>query len=306
MGSLIEAVDRRFLFSSLLPSLVFSAALAFVWFPEALLGGSAVPLVLVLVVGGLLGGVLAGATGKILRWYEGYWGRLPVGAVGRRWHLRRLAALADRTELIHLTYPLPSRPEEVMPTGFGNILRSAELYPQDRYGADTAIVWPRLYPVLPDRMVTQLGSARAAVDLLITTSFLAGIFALVSGVSLLVSGGPWWRFLLFFWGGAAFAWIAYLGALPAAVTYGQHIRTAFDLYRHSLLTHLGLGGSDERELWRRLGQHWLRNIPLDADLEPDLPVPPVPPVSSRGPTLPLSAWLGAAVLVAGLLGVLIL
>jgi hypothetical protein len=259
--------------------------------------------VVLVAVTGLLAILVSAATPEILRLVEGYWLTPPfrlLACCGRRHHQRRLADLPrdpDGYRAIHMRYPLPTQPGEVMPTRLGNILRSAELYPRDRYGIDTAVTWPRLYQVLPDRQVAQISVARGAVDLLVTTSALATLFALISGGYLLAIETRWWRFLLCFWAADTVAWLSYLGALAAAVTYGQLIRTAFDVYRGELLTQLGL--TEQPGLWPRLAQLWYRGIPLDADLEADQADAPT---ESHGVALLLGNMLLVIGLVAGLAG----
>ncbi len=62
-------------------------------------------------------------------------------------------------------------PERLLPTALGNVLRSAEDRAGVRYGADSVVVWPRLFPLLPEQLarsvedeVTQLDvSARLTV-----------------------------------------------------------------------------------------------------------------------------------------------
>jgi hypothetical protein len=311
LSSLTEALDRRFLLNAGLPSVLFVLAVAFVWLAGAdparaaarLDRAGTAQLVALVAAAGLVAVLCSAANPQVLRLFEGYWrtpaGRLLAGC-GRRNHQRRLAGLArdpDGYRAIHLRYPLPTQPAEVMPTRFGNILRSAELYPTDRYGIDTAVTWPRLYQVLPERQVRQVAAARGTVDLLVTTSLLAALLALVGGGYLVATGAVWWRFLLCFWVAAAVAWLCYLGALAAATSYGQLIRTAFDVHRGELLTQLHL--VEEPGLWRRLAQHWYRGIPVHAELEPD---EVVAPTEERGPACALG-YLGLAlVALAGLGG----
>ena len=44
----------------------------------------------------------------------------------------------------------PSSPGYFLPTPIGNILRAAERRPFDKYGLDAIVVWPRLWPALPE------------------------------------------------------------------------------------------------------------------------------------------------------------
>jgi hypothetical protein len=117
------------------------------------------------------------------------------------------------------------------------------------------------------------------------------------GGYLLATDADWWRFLFCFWLAGVVGWLTYLGALAAGSTYGQLIRTAFDVHRGEVLTQLGL--TEQPGLWPRLAQHWYRGIPRDAELEPDQPDAPT---ESRGMALPLGNMLVALALVVGVLG----
>jgi hypothetical protein len=313
---LADALDRRFLVNAALPSALLVLLTAFVTLAHADPRQAAAfwntadpfPWMVLVVATGLVAVTVSAATPLLLRLFEGYW-RTPAGkllaSAGSRHHRRRLAQLAedpDAYAVIHLRYPLPTQPEQVMPTRFGNILRSAELYPRDRYGIDTSVTWPRLYQVLPERQVSQIAAARGAVDFLVVTSVVAGMFAAISAVSLWAAGASWWRFLLSFWGGAAVAWLTYLGTLAAAVTYGQLIRTAFDVHRGDLLARLDL--ADEPGLWPRLAQFWFRGLPVEIEPEPDEPAPEPPSVP--GPMPSLSSSLLLLVGVVGVVGALAL
>ena len=294
LTSISGSLDRRFLINTLVPCLLFATLLSIVFSSGADITAAAAEwgrmdsasrvwlIGAVIGAASLLAVVLAAQASQILRLYEGYWptpaGRL-VAAVGRNWHLRRLAALAASEDnqayhLIHLRYPLPTQPEQVMPTSFGNMLKSAELYPRDRYDIDATIAWPRLYQVLPERAVAGVAAARGGVELQLTTSLLATLFAVLSGAYLFASGGSWWRFLACVWGGLLFAWLLYRGALGDAVVYAQYIRTAFDVYRIDLLEKLRIpvphDPDAERRQWLRLAYHWQRGIPLEVGIEPDL------------------------------------
>jgi hypothetical protein len=160
----------------------------------------------------------------------------------------------------------PADPADILPTRLGNVLRSAESYPSERYGADAVLTWPRLFPLLPDKLTASLTAARAEIEFQLTISAQAAFFAVAAGAWLAVTGGPVRLFLACYWGGAAVAWATYRGALAPARLYGEQVRVAFDLYRGELLTCLGLEGDDQ---WPRLNQFWYRNIPLDTPLLPE-------------------------------------
>jgi hypothetical protein len=281
------APDRRFVLSAWLPSLVFWAAIAGLivaaWGPAATLSwwsahGGEVRLALLALGLGLTvltALILTTLLGPLIRFYEGYWDRLPFGphlARGRQAHhrgvLQSLAAqLPTNQSRISLTYPPPDLPEFVMPTRLGNVLRNAELYPLVRYEIDAVLVWPRLYYVLPEAFAKALGSAKANLDLMIVISFLGYLFAWVGG-SVALACLPFYATPACFAAGVLVAWIGYEGAVQAALPYAQLIKVAFDLHRGTLLKGLSLrepnSYGEEKQRWRQIGNLWYHGAPEGA------------------------------------------
>lgn len=212
--------------------------------------------------------VVDGQTRSITQAYEGYWGGVlsPLRQYGERRHRERLDSLRTGGEVgkIYPAYPLSRK--QVMATRLGNILRAAERYPLDRYGADGVVVWPRLYSLLPARVVTSVAQARGSLEFLLVLSALAAAFALLSGIYLLAVTAPVWLFLSCFWGGMAVAVVAYRSSLGAALVYAEVLRSAFDLYRLDVLSNLRLpqpaDATAERQRWTELQHLVLRNVPL--------------------------------------------
>lgn len=161
-------------------------------------------------------------------------------------------------ENIYLYYPLPTQLQEVMPTRLGNILKNAELYPFDRYEIDPVLIWPRLYNLFPERFIQTIAEAKSSLDFMLVVSTLSGIFALASGVYLVIVKASGWFFLLCFWGGLFLVWLAYGAALGSALLYAQQIKAGFDLYRHELLKQMRLElpktPTEEIKLWGKIRQ----------------------------------------------------
>jgi hypothetical protein len=328
IGQTAGLLHRRFLLNAVLPVVVLTVVSAAV--VDAVRGlddvfdaydeqsGDIRALQLVGMAAGILvlAAVLSSQTSRLIRFYEGYWSWRPLGwaaAVGRGWHRARLADLAARTAVdpaaydrIYRRYPLPTQPEQVMPTRLGNTLKNAETYPMDRYGIDAVVVWPRLFPLIPDRHVADLAGSRADLELLVVLSCLAASFAVGAGGYVLAADGARSLFLLCVWGGAAVAWATYRGAISAAAGYGEQVKVAFDLYRRDLLAQVAPAGSadgdDEIAQWQQLALRWYRNTPGATELA--RPVVPSPAV--RSARLPLSGWLALAVLLAGAVGAVVL
>jgi Flp pilus assembly protein CpaB len=105
-----------------------------------------------------------------------------------------------RLRLTHdffLYYP-PKR-DDVMPTQLGNVLKAAEMYPQERYHLDAVLIWSRLQPALPKEFSDPLQDAKTSLDLAVTLSGFSLLFGLpLSAWLALKSSVPllWWIPLL--------------------------------------------------------------------------------------------------------------
>jgi hypothetical protein len=221
--------------------------------------------------------VLAASEGALLGLYEGYWGDYPPGAwlarAGKRWHAWRRERKGSDYEFIYRNYPryrgspAGDRPEQIMPTRLGNIIKAAELYPGDkgRYGMDAVFFWPRLYQVIPDSARTSLDSARTSMTLMLNICTLALVLSAAAFVALAAAivrpADAWWAAA---GGGAAVAWLAYRSALGPARVYCDLVRSMHDLYRGDLLAKLGFALpatlAAEQELWQNLGEQMYRRL----------------------------------------------
>jgi hypothetical protein len=135
-------------------------------------------------------------------------------------------------------------PEQaVLPTSLGNVLRAGEYRAGRRYGLEATTVWPRLYPLLGERVAALVDDQRDQLDL---TARFCVVFAIASAVSfgLLITQG-WW--LLVAGGALILAWLSYRAAVSAALAYGEGIETAFDLHRFDLLRALHLSLPPDRQ-----------------------------------------------------------
>lgn len=220
--------------------------------------------------------LISAQLGTLTRWYEGYWQRWPgtwLATVGRslqRSRHRNLRIADDRDFEVRYRQ-FPRKEEDLLPTRLGNVLKAAELYPSDegRYGIDAVFFWPRVYPLLPEHFRQSLGEARASLDLMLVTSFLAMLFALGAAVFLALVGGECETWFAALGSGLLVAWLAYRGAVRAAVVFGELVRAAFDLYRGALLKQLGFARptslKDEQSLWRAVGQQLYRRETDDSE-----------------------------------------
>lgn len=198
---------------------------------------------------------------SLIRLLEGYWGESPVvrplaapGKAFHRWRRDRLdrkqrrptgsggqaaspARQAAREEAARKLRDYPPR-AAILPTQLGNILRSAEHRAGSRYGLEATTAWPRLYPLVGDRLTAVLDDRRDQLDLAVRFCAAFGLATVLSVYCL--AGHGWW--LAVAAGTLAGALLCYRGALSAAAAYGEAIEAAFDLYRFDLLEamHLAL------------------------------------------------------------------
>jgi hypothetical protein len=184
---------------------------------------------------------------SVIRWLEGYWPAVwPLtrwrAALLRR-HASRLvkdeqryAALvkgdvsdlsaSELEELTTLDWRLmqtPASPVQRMPTALGNVLRAAELRPQEKYGLESTVCYPRLWLVLPEGTKKDLAQARSAIDTAARACCWSVIF-------MIWSVWIWWAAPV----GLAGAWVAYRWTLEAAGVYASLLDSAFDIHRNAL------------------------------------------------------------------------
>ena len=166
----------------------------------------------------------------------------------------------------------PARLSWVMPTQLGNHSRAAETYSFLRYNLDAAVIWPRLREALPEKFGGRLGEAKMNMDLMLVLTTLALVFGVVWGGILLavpddsLAVYKWVVAPIVFLVSIGIARVAYLNATQSALSYGELLKTAFDLYRWDALKslHLDLPPDleSEKKLWGEIGGLLYRNYPL--------------------------------------------
>ncbi|MEW2569562.1 hypothetical protein [Streptomyces sp. NPDC047070] len=168
--------------------------------------------------------------------------RRPLGelAVQDRTDARRSRAVA-RSRRIRRGYPMEIRglerlinrdPEgELMPTLLGNALRRGERLSGDRYGLDMPTIGPRLYPFTSPRLQSAVNQQ---MDLISATASLCVTLLVTTTATLpLIVRIDLWSLLPLVPAGMAF--LAYRGAVAAAIYHGTLLATVFDLHRFDLI-----------------------------------------------------------------------
>ncbi|WP_261568389.1 hypothetical protein [Frankia gtarii] len=222
------------------------------WLAQQSAAGQIVILTAALLTVGLSATAVNRAATPALRLIEGYWPRWadPLRHRLAGWLADRAAAEApvwqaaysrvhgqadpvgrDLTRYNRLERRRRRRPAATghfLPTPIGNILRAAERRPIDKYGLDTVILWPRLWPALPDAVRRDLLAARGALDAAVTTAIWGLLFCAFAPVTLLAVPA-----------GLAVATVAIVLAIPGrAQIFGDLIEAAYDQHRTVLYAQL--------------------------------------------------------------------
>jgi hypothetical protein len=224
----------------------------------ALVGGAAL----------LLGLVLLGLNYQILQAFEGY----PLQARKDGWYARSLYEFLHGRELERYSALVAIRDSEdapagdradaawrinyrfsddLMPTSFGNAVRSFERHARVRWGLNSISAWPRIEMLLTEQQREIETNARGEVAFFVNGCLLAAIVGVLlvidealAGVTALLLA---WVYLVPF----VLAYAFYRWAVGAAVRWGNAVRATIDLRRFELYDLLGLRApgtfTEERE-----------------------------------------------------------
>jgi hypothetical protein len=163
----------------------------------------------------------------------------------------------------------PDQESLLLPTAFGNTLRSFEIYPRMMYGMESIDGWSRILAVVQKDYLALIDSAKAQVDFWINTGFLS-IVVLIQIVALWLLK----RSLPPFWLAGAIILIAAISswlAVRSAGEWGDYVKSVFDLYRFNLLDAFGIKRpetrQEEKKLWTAFSQAIIYRMP---DILPEL------------------------------------
>jgi len=157
---------------------------------------------------------------------------------------------------------IPENPAHRMPTQLGNYLRAVEMRPDQKYGLNAFVCWPRLWLVLPEPVKKELAEARDKLDTAVRVWSWGALF-------LIWTYYAWWAIpVSIFAVSIAYRWI-----LQAAKIYGQLVESAFDLHRFALYESLHWDFPDdfknECEEGKKLTAYLFRNRPRTALEKPE-------------------------------------
>ena len=281
--------DKNFAVGYLIPSIVLLLgfqtllyAFGITYLPPYLtMDNPVVGSAVIVVLGWLVGIVLAATNRDLIRFLEGY-GRLNPLRVFLPRERARFRRLAERIWELEDKYPnrtdlekdelnrlsqeqvmnFPDQEKWVLPTSFGNAIRAFEVYPRLMYGVDSIALWPRLLTVIPAEYKVYIDDAKAPMD-----------FWLNMGISLFVlllsSLGMWvydlrmgievhyLPFVLLLIAEVLLILLCLYRARRSAIGWGQTVKSAFDVYLPDLAAKVGLKLPDTREerriMWEKYG-----------------------------------------------------
>lgn len=174
--------------------------------------------------------------------------------------IEKLRALAGST----LFADFPAREDLVLPTRLGNVIRSFESYSLRQYGMDAVTFWPRLVSVIPKDYASAIDEAKASFDFMLNCSALSSLLAFIVFLTGTVYPAHFNRGGWVFWVSELVllclaAHYAYRLSIGRARTWGNTVRTSFDLYRKDLLKQLGYTRvpetlEEEQRLWSNIGE----------------------------------------------------
>ena len=169
-----------------------------------------------------------------------------------------------------LDWRLAQYPDSIhprLPTRLGNILRTSELWPSEKYGLDPIICWPRLWLLLPEDTRTQLSESRSTLDShasMATCGVMLLIWAFIFNIG--------WMVLV----SASVAYLAYRFAIAAADSYGSLVKSVFDLHRGKLYSALRWPmsnvPSEEKKSGEAISMYLFRGV-LSSTFKFDDPIP---------------------------------
>jgi len=154
---------------------------------------------------------------------------------------------------IYTRYPSP---DGVGPTAFGNILAATSDALWTGYRIDLTATWSQMRDVLAadparEKALADVDAAKVDLDTLLNVAMVAVLFAF-QGLVIFVALGDFsflpWAIL-----GVVLGYVAYRAACQKAITWGDGVQAAYDLYRDKLREALGVRKTtdfqEQSELW---------------------------------------------------------
>lgn len=151
----------------------------------------------------------------------------------------------------------------LLPTSFGNVVRSFEVYPRVMYGFEAVDGWSRILSVIPEEYRILIDNAKSHVDFWVNLWALFLVLALEYIIIIFMFNHPInWMIILSL---LLIAIFASYRASREAVEWGDMVKSAIDIYRFDLLEKLGFSipktRKKEREIWSKFSQSIIYRLP---------------------------------------------
>ncbi len=168
-----------------------------------------------------------------------------------------LESQKKRDELVSLlAVAFPEQEELLLPTPFGNALRSFESFPRVMYGLDSIPGWGRLLAVVPKEYFELMVGAKAYVDLWVNLGVVF-VFLQIEYAGLVFATGQtlnWWIVGLLY----VLSTIAPMWATSSALEWGELVKSAFDVFiprlREALEIEQPKNRQEEFEQWQNFSR----------------------------------------------------
>ncbi|HNM35434.1 MAG TPA: hypothetical protein PKI33_00155, partial [Anaerolineales bacterium] len=170
-----------------------------------------------------------------------------------------------RNEIMRqLAEEFPDKEEYLLPTPFGNVLRSFEIYPRVMYGLEAIDGWGRLLAVVPKDYTELIDSAKSQVDFWVNMAVVLVLLQIeYLGLAYIFNHGDvnWWIVLLLI----AIGVIPPIRATSAAKEWGDLIKSAFDMFAPQMREALGFDvpadRDEEKAQWTKFSQAIIYRLP---------------------------------------------
>lgn len=152
----------------------------------------------------------------------------------------------------------PMRDEQIVPTKFGNALRSFETYGKTRFNLDSQTLWYELYAVAPKYLQSEIKEARSSVDFFVALVFLSAFLGMATLVLATLNGCKLPLFIVAILAFLA-ALISHWLAVRATSEWSYTVQALVNLGRAKLAESLGLRlpetCEEEKRMWGSLTRY---------------------------------------------------
>lgn len=153
----------------------------------------------------------------------------------------------------------PDNESFVLPTSFGNVIRAFEVYPRVMYGFESISGWTRIQLILPEDCQKLIDNAKSLVDFWVNNLLLSVLILieyLYFSCKTRTFVSSWLPIVALI-----FCAISYFRSISAAISWGETIKSVFDVYLPKLREKMGFKSfsspEEQRIVWTKISQAFL-------------------------------------------------